>query len=55
MERREGVGMYGKGEGIEGKGKGRKAERRQGNGGGLDLDICPGGREFLVTPLLGQS
>jgi len=41
-----GVGMYGKGreeaEGGERVGKGE---------GSLDLDICPGAPEFLVTPL----
>jgi len=40
--------------GREDKGERRSGRRKMvGKGeGGLDLDICPGAPEFLVTPLL---
>ena len=42
-----------KGKGRKGKGEGGSGrEDRVGKGGGLDLDICPGSPEFLVTPLI---
>jgi len=37
-------------EGEEGGGKGERVWK--GREGGLDLDICPGTPEFLVTPLM---
>jgi len=38
--------------GRDGKGReGRKGERVVKGEGGLDLDICSGSPEFLVTPL----
>jgi len=40
--------VKGKGEGESGRG----TEGRKRGGGRLDLDICPGAPEFLVTPLL---
>jgi len=47
------TGQGGIGRGREGNGEGGSGmEGRVGKGkGGLDLDICPGAPEFLVTPL----
>jgi len=42
-----------KGDGWEGEGdSGSRVEKVDKAKGGLDLDICPGCPEFLVTPLL---
>jgi len=39
--------------GMDGKGREAKGESAEGKGEGwLDLDICPGAPEFLVTPLI---
>jgi len=47
----KGYGEIGKArEGWEGEGRERKELRGKGEVG-LDLDICPGAPEFLVTPL----
>jgi len=29
----------------------REGQKWEGRAGGLDLDICPGAPEFLITPL----
>jgi len=36
---------------LSGIGRERKGKRVGKGEGGLDLDICPGGPKFLVTPL----
>ena len=47
----------GKAEGRERKGeRGSGRKKRVGKGkGGLDLDLCPGAPQFLVTPLYGTD
>jgi len=47
-KRREGIGRDGNGEG--GRVRGRE-EPEEGSKGWIELDICPGDPEFLVTPL----
>jgi len=47
----------GRAEGRERKGeRGSGRKKRVGKGkGGLDLDLCPGAPQFLVTPLYGTD
>ena len=47
----------GRAEGKERKGeRGSGRKKRVGKGeGGLDLDLCPGAPQFLVTPLYGTD
>jgi len=47
-EEREGVERHRNGKGKGGSGRGDKVGKGEGR---LDLDICPGVPEFLVTPL----
>ena len=47
-EEREGVERHRNGKGKGGNGRGDKVGKGEGR---LDLDICPGVPEFLVTPL----